>query len=211
MRLIKGDCIEEMGRIEAGSVAKLAEKSDVPVINGGDGSSEHPTQALLDLYTVWKEKEKIDGLTFGMVGDLKYGRVPHSQYDLLKHFDVSFVFVSPGELKMPDGCEGKEIESLEEVIGDLDVIAMTRVQKERFSNEAEYEKYAGAYVLDGGMMEKVKEDAIVIHPLPRVDEIAVEVDNDPRAKYFEQVRNGVAVRMALLCEVLGDKREWVSH
>lgn len=186
---------------EAGTVEQLAEKSDVPVINAGDGPAEHPTQGLLDLYTIWKHFGKLDGLTVGMVGDLKYGRVVHSEYDLLKHFDVEFVFVAPEALKMPGG-EGRETENLEDVIGELDVISMTRVQKERFESEEEYRKYAGSYVLDAGLMAKAKENAIVIHPLPRVDEIALQVDDDPRAKYFEQVRNGVAVRMALLSKIL---------
>ncbi|MFH1284236.1 MAG: aspartate carbamoyltransferase [Candidatus Peregrinibacteria bacterium] len=197
---------------EAGSVAKLAEKSDVPVINAGDGPNEHPTQGLLDLYTIWKAKGGFDGLTIGMVGDLKYGRVPHSQCDLLKHFDVKFVFVSPEELAMPDavvrelkaaGREVKVVGNMEEVIPEMDVISMTRVQKERFENEKEYEKYAGSYVLTESLMALAKKDAIVIHPLPRVDEIDVSVDSDPRAKYFEQVKNGVVVRMALMCVVLG--------
>lgn len=191
---------------ESGSVAELAEGSDVPVINAGDGASEHPTQALLDLYTIWKEKGTLDGLTIGMVGDLKFGRVPHSDCDLLKHFDVNFVFVSPDALKMPgeltEGLEYEEGEDLEALIGKMDVIAMTRIQKERFDSEEEYEKYAGSYVLDKELMSRAKDDAIVLHPLPRVDEISVEVDGDPRAKYFDQVKNGVYVRMALLKKVL---------
>lgn len=197
---------------ETGSVEKLASKSDVPVINAGDGASEHPTQGLLDVYTMWKEKGGLDGLTVGMIGDLKYGRVPHSQCDLLRHFDVDYIFVSPEALKMPERIcdsllgsqhEVKVSEDLEEVISEMDVIACTRIQEERFDNHEEYEKYAGVYVLNEELMKKAKEDAIVVHPLPRVDEIAVEVDNDPRAKYFEQIRNGVAVRMALITQVLG--------
>jgi aspartate carbamoyltransferase catalytic subunit len=200
-----------MRHSRSGSVAELAKGSDVPVINAGDGSCEHPTQALLDLYTIWKEKGSLDGLTVGMVGDLKYGRVPHSQCELLKHFSGKFIFVSPKALQMPaeivsdlknSGCEVSFGEKLQDFIGKMDVISMTRVQKERFSSEAEYKKYAGSYVLDNKLMKKAKSDAIVIHPLPRVEEIAVEVDSDPRAKYFEQVRNGVALRMALLKKVL---------
>lgn len=196
---------------EAGSVSKLASFCDVPVINGGDGPNDHPTQGLLDLYTIWKERGSLDGLTIGMVGDLKYGRVVHSQCKLLKHFDVKFVLVSPKALAVPEeigeeladaGREVKLSEKLEDVIGEMDVISMTRVQEERFKDRSDYEKYAGAYVLDGELMKKAKTDAIVIHPLPRVDEISPEVDDDPRAKYFEQPRNGVAVRMALLKEIL---------
>ncbi|MBD3361118.1 aspartate carbamoyltransferase [Candidatus Peregrinibacteria bacterium] len=197
---------------ESGSVTKLSQKSKVPVINAGDGSSEHPTQGLLDLYTIWKEKGGLDGLTVGIIGDLKYGRVPHSQCDLLRHFDVKFVFVSPEELALPREIidelrsrhrEIRVSENLEGTIPDMDVISMTRIQKERFESEKEYEKYAGMYILDEKLMAKAKEDAIVIHPLPRVDEIDVEVDKDKRAKYFEQVKNGVAIRMALLSMVLG--------
>lgn len=196
---------------EVGSVVKLSEGSDVPVINAGDGSAEHPSQGLLDIYTIWKEKGTLDGLTVGMVGDLKYGRVPHSQCDLLKHFDVKFVFVSPEELAMPrdilDDVRGQHREvkignNLEEMIGGMDVVSMTRIQEERFASKEEYQKYAGLYVLDDSMMNFVKEDAIVIHPLPRVNEIALSVDQDDRAKYFDQVGNGVVLRMALISSVL---------
>jgi aspartate carbamoyltransferase len=197
---------------EVGSVEELAKGSDVPVINAGDGIGEHPTQALLDLYTIWKNKGDVSGLTVGMIGDLKNGRVPHSQCSLLKHFGCKFIFVSPVALKMPRdvvaelkacGCEIIEVEELAEVVGKMDVICMTRIQKERFSSEKEYERYAGRYILDGKMMKLAKKNAIVLHPLPRVDEISSDVDDDVRAKYFEQVKNGVAVRMALICEVLG--------
>ncbi|MFA6992059.1 MAG: aspartate carbamoyltransferase [Candidatus Gracilibacteria bacterium] len=198
---------------EPGSVDELASTSDVPVMNAGDGPNQHPTQALMDLYTIWKEFGRITGLTVGMVGDLKYGRVPHSQCDLLRHFNVKFVFVAPNALKMPteivkelkaSGSEVFETENLEEVIGDMDVIAMTRIQEERFSSKSEYEKYANVYVLNKKLMAGAKDNSIVIHPLPRVNEIGAEVDKDPRAKYFEQVKNGVAIRMALLAKVLGE-------
>ncbi len=196
---------------EKGSVAELATGSDVPVLNAGDGSGDHPTQGLLDLYTIWKHFGGLDGLTVGMVGDLKFGRVPHADADLLSHFGVKFVFVAPEALMMPReivadlkaaGCEVVETESLDDVIGEMDVIGMTRVQEERFDSSAEYEKYAGRYILDPDLMEKAKGDAMILHPLPRVDEIDVLIDSDPRAKYFEQVANGVAVRMALLKKVL---------
>lgn len=222
---VKMESLEDTGKVvsqmadvivmrhpDSGSVANLAVKSDVPVINAGDGSSEHPTQGLLDVYTIWKNLKKLDGLTIGIIGDLKYGRVPHSQVDLLKHFDVKFIFVAPEALKMPReifnelrdaGFEIKETENLAEVISEMDVISMTRIQKERFSSEREYEKYKGVYVLDKKLMKKAKKGSIIIHPLPRVNEISTEVDDDPRAKYFEQVKNGVAVRMALICMVLG--------
>lgn len=196
---------------EAGSVEKLSSGCTVPVINGGDGPNDHPTQGLLDVYTIWKERGSIDGLTIGMVGDLKFGRVVHSQCKLLKHFDVKFIFVSPKGLEMNSeiaqemtkyGREVRLAEDLSEVIGDMDVISMTRVQEERFENKSEYEKHADSYVLDKKLMEQAKDDAIVIHPLPRVNEISKEVDEDIRAKYFEQPKNGVAVRMALLKQVL---------
>lgn len=196
---------------EAGSVAKLAEGSDVPVLNAGDGAGGHPTQGLLDLYTIWKEKGTLDGLTIGIIGDLKYGRVPHSQCGFLKHFDVNFIFVSPEALKMPrkivddlmsNGRSIIEVDSLSDHIGEMDVISMTRIQEERFESKSEYKKYAGSYVLDKNLMNKAKEDSIIIHPLPRVDEINTEVDEDPRAVYFKQVKNGVVLRMALLSLVL---------
>lgn len=196
---------------KAGSVAKFAEGSDVPVLNAGDGAGGHPTQGLLDLYTIWKEKGTLDGLTIGIIGDLKYGRVPHSQCGLLKHFDVNFVFVSPEALKMPrkivddlltHGHNIIEVDSLADHIGEMDVISMTRIQEERFESKEEYKKYAGSYVLDNALMNKAKKDSIIIHPLPRVDEISTEVDEDPRAIYFKQVKNGVALRMAILSLVL---------
>jgi aspartate carbamoyltransferase catalytic subunit len=197
---------------EAGSVEKLSKGSTAPVINAGDGANQHPTQALLDVYTIWKKFGKLSGLTIGMVGDLKNGRVPHSQCDLLKHFGAKFVFVAPNALKMPEeivkelkklGHEVYETEDFGSVINQMDVIAMTRIQEERFANKNEYEKYAGVYVLDKKLMNKARKDSIVIHPLPRVDEITVDVDKDSRAKYFEQVKNGVVIRMALLAKVLG--------
>jgi aspartate carbamoyltransferase catalytic subunit len=224
---VKKESIEDTGKVvsqmadlivmrspDVHAPEKLSLKSDCPVINAGDGVNEHPTQALLDLYTVWKHNKTLDGLTFGIVGDLKNGRVPHSQCYLLKNFDVKFIFVSPKGLKMPkeivselskDGFYVEETEDLFLEIKKMDVIAMTRVQRERFESEEEYLKYAGSYVLDKNMMKRAKKDALILHPLPRVNEITMDVDADPRAKYFEQVRNGVAVRMALIAMVLGVK------
>ncbi len=195
----------------AGSVAELAKFSDVPVINAGDGSAEHPTQALLDLYTIWKKFGKIDGLTIGMVGDLKNSRVQHSQCGLLRHFKVKIVLCGPKGLEMPVGIVGdlKKNGVKVEVVNDLrkfvkmvDVISVSRIQKERFVSEREYKKFAGTFVVNVQLMKFAKKSAIIIHPLPRVDEISVNVDNDSRAKYFEQVKNGVAIRMALLKKVL---------
>jgi aspartate carbamoyltransferase catalytic subunit len=197
---------------EAGSVAKLAEGSDVPVINAGDGPSEHPTQGLLDLYTIWKNYGKIDGLTIGLVGDLKNSRVLHSNSDLLKHFDVKFVLVSPEELCLPEeiendlkesGCEFVKTDDLLGSVGDMDVLNCNRLQVERFKNSEDAEKYRGSFQVNNEILKAAKKDMIVLCPLPRMEEILKEVDDDPRAKYFQQVENGVAVRMALLAKVLG--------
>ncbi|MCX6735407.1 MAG: aspartate carbamoyltransferase [Candidatus Peregrinibacteria bacterium] len=193
---------------EPGSVAILAKYSDVPVINAGDGSNEHPTQALLDLYTIWKEFGKIDGLTIGMIGDLKNSRVQHSQFGLLKHFKVKFVLVSPKGLEMPSeifkemGASAKVVATPEEMVKEVDVISVSRIQKERFVSDREYKKFVGVFVVDAALMKKAKKHAIVLQPLPRVEDIAVEVDADPRARYFHQVGNGVAIRMALLKKVI---------
>lgn len=196
---------------EAGSVAALAEGSLVPVLNAGDGAADHPTQGLLDLFTMRQEFGKLDGLTVAMVGDLKYGRVPHAQCELLSNYEgVKFIFVTPEGLEMPreivekleaKGFEVVEGESLD-LMAEADVIGFTRVQGERFESEAEYLKYKGVYVMTPELMSTLKDTAILMHPLPRVDEISVEVDGDSRAKYFDQIRNGVALRMALLATVL---------
>jgi len=231
----KGESLYDTGRVvsqfadlivmrhpEVGSVAEVARGAKdageangyvVPVLNAGDGVGDHPTQALLDVYTIWKERRgRLDGLVVGMVGDLKNGRVPHSQCELLKHWNIEFVFVSPKALAMPwgvkddltaSGREFVETENLAEVIGKMDVICATRIQSERFKSQKEAAKYKGVYVIDGSMMKKAKKSALLLHPLPRVDEITVDVDRDPRAKYFEQVGNGLALRMALMAEVMG--------
>lgn len=197
---------------EPGTVAELAQGSRVPVVNGGDGSADHPTQGLLDLFTIQNERGTLDDFTMAMVGDLKYGRVPHAQCALLSQFKgVRFVFVSPEALKMPaeiteslraKGFEVLETENLESVIGEVDVLGLTRIQKERFENETEYLKYKGVYVITPELMSQASESMILMHPLPRVDEIDVRVDADPRAKYFDQVENGVAVRMAILANLM---------
>lgn len=181
---------------EAGAVAELAKGSEVPVINAGDGSADHPTQGLLDVFTIWREFGKIDGLTVGMMGDLKHGRVPHAQYELLSKFSgVKFVFISPDGLEMSDEYEGERISSVKDVIGDLDVLAVTRVQKERFSDGMINSQLP---ITNAELLKGAKENMIVMHPLPRVDELSTDVDEDPRARYFDQVVNGVAVRMALI-------------
>ncbi|MEZ4663229.1 MAG: aspartate carbamoyltransferase [Caldilineaceae bacterium] len=197
-----------------GHSGSLREK---PVINAGDGVGEHPTQALLDLFTIVEALGKVDGLKVAMVGDLKYGRTVHSLTKLLVNYDVEFTFVSPEMLPMPgdvldvvrsnarkaDGHAFSMLEDVHEVIADVDVLYVTRVQKERFTDMAEYDRVKDQYVVDDALMQRAKERMIVMHPLPRVNEISYTVDNDPRAAYFRQMRNGMYVRMALLASVLG--------
>ena len=191
----------------AEALHELAEGSDVPVINAGNGSEDHPTQGLLDAYTIWKEKGGVDGLTIGIIGDMKYSRVLHSQVLLFSQFEkVKFVFISPEELRLPEelkkGVDFIETENLADAIGDLDVISVNRIQEERFESQAEAEKYRGKFVVRPEFLGSAKKDSIILCPLPRREELPVEIDSDPRAKYFEQVENGVAVRMALLKKVL---------
>lgn len=197
----------------AGSVAEFSTGSSAPVANAGDGAGDHPSQGLLDLFTVQQEKGTLEGLTWLMVGDLKNSRVVHSQCKYLSHFKGNkFVLVSPEGLKMPaalveslraQGFEVKETENLEEAIGECDVFSHTRIQEERFESHEEFLKYKGVYIVTPDLLKKAKKAMIMIHPLPRVDEIDVLVDLDPRAKYFEQPIYGVAMRMAILAELLG--------
>ena len=194
-----------------GAARFAAEYAKVPVINAGSGAEEHPTQALLDLYTILKYKGRIDGLNIVLMGDLRYGRTVHSLAYALSLYDVSLNLVSPDLLKMrpeviediKDRIEVSEHTDLMDVLPDADVLYVTRIQKERFPDLADYEKVKGSYVINLNVLKKAKEDLIVLHPLPRIDEISVEVDSTPFAKYFEQARNGVVVRMALLALVLG--------
>lgn len=194
-----------------GAARLAAEFANVPVINGGSGAEEHPTQALLDLYTIVKEMGKIDGLNVALVGDLRYGRTVHSLAYALSLYDVRLFFVSPDMLRMRrevlETIKGKvkvvEKSSLEDVVDIADVLYVTRIQKERFPDAAEYAKVKGSYRIDLKLLEKAKKDTIVLHPLPRVDEIAPEVDGTSHARYFEQVWNGIVTRMALLALVLG--------
>jgi aspartate carbamoyltransferase catalytic subunit len=194
-----------------GAAKLAAEFSKVPVINGGSGSEEHPTQALLDLYTIQKEKGKIDGLKIALVGDLRYGRTVHSLAYALSLFDVELCLVSPDSLRMrrevlrsiKDKIPVTESSNLEKVIPQVDVLYVTRIQKERFPDIAEYAKVKGVYRIDLNNLRNAKKDLIILHPLPRVDEIAPEVDGTTQARYFQQVWNGVVVRMALLALVLG--------
>lgn len=191
---------------EIGAARRAAEVSGVPIINAGDGAGQHPTQALLDLFTIYQLKGQIDGLTIGMVGDLKNGRTVHSLTQLLIPYDVDIVGIAPTALAMPTNQAGhkvKPVEHWDDVIGDLDVIYMTRIQKERFVSVKEYKALKDSFVLDPNVMKRAKTSAIVMHPLPRVGEIDPEVDVDPRAVYFEQARNGLFVRMALLEQLIG--------
>jgi aspartate carbamoyltransferase catalytic subunit len=194
-----------------GAAKLAAEFSRIPIINGGSGSEEHPTQALLDLYTMQKEKRKIDGLKIALVGDLRYGRTVHSLAYALSMFDVELCLVSPESLKMrrevlrsiKDKIPVTESSNLEKTIPLVDVLYVTRIQKERFVDPAEYAKVKGVYRIDLETLKNAKKDLIILHPLPRVDEIAPQVDGTSQARYFQQVWNGIVVRMALLALVLG--------
>jgi aspartate carbamoyltransferase catalytic subunit len=199
---------------ETGSAAIAAKAARKPVINAGDGVGEHPTQALLDTFTIFEELSagNVDGMTVTMLGDLKYGRTVHSLARLLSLFNVRINYVSPEILRMPrevmDEVAAKsipqaEFNSLTEVLPETDVLYVTRVQKERFEDPADYEKVKGVYVIDPEIMKAAKQDMIVMHPLPRVGEISVDFDVDPRAAYFRQMEYGLYVRMALLAMVLG--------
>jgi aspartate carbamoyltransferase catalytic subunit len=193
---------------EVGASERAASVSKIPVINAGDGTGQHPTQALLDLYTIKKELGKIDGITIALVGDLKHGRTIRSlAYLLGKYKGVKIYFVSPKSLRVGDDIKAylkkhkvsfKETENLESAIESLDVLYQTRIQKERFEDKKEYEKLKGFYQIDLKLVSKMKKKSIVMHPLPRVDEILTEVDKSPRAAYFKQARYGLLVRMALL-------------
>lgn len=197
---------------EIGSARVAAEAAGIPVINAGDGPGEHPSQALLDLFTIREEMGRIDGLKIAMVGDLRFGRTVHSLTKLLLHFDVSLRFVSPEILRMPlkimnevrdRGLNVRETHDVADVIENADVLYVTRVQKERFSDMAQYDEVKDNYIITPDLMRQAKEKMVVMHPLPRVGEISTEVDTDPRAAYFRQVRNGMYIRMALLAAVLG--------
>lgn len=197
---------------EIGSAKAAADNATIPVINAGDGAGEHPTQALLDLFTIRDELGRLDGLKIAMIGDLRYGRTVHSLTKLLLHYDVSLRFVSPEILRLPltlmnevidAGIDVRETHDVADVIENADVLYVTRVQKERFSDLAQYEEVKDAHAITPEVMKRAKEDMIVMHPLPRVGEIHYSVDKDPRAAYFRQVQNGMFVRMALLAAVLG--------
>jgi aspartate carbamoyltransferase catalytic subunit len=194
-----------------GAAKLAAEFSKVPILNAGSGAEEHPTQAFMDLYTIQKEKGKIDGLKIAMVGDLRYGRTVHSLAYALSLYNIELYLISPESLRMrrevirtiKDKISIVEDINLEKIIPQIDVLYVTRIQKERFPDQAEYAKVKGIYRIDLNTLKSAKKDMIILHPLPRVDEIASEVDSKPQARYFQQVWNGIVVRMALLALVLG--------
>ncbi len=222
----KGDSVSDTIRIiscyadicamrhpKEGAPMVASTKSSIPVINAGDGGHQHPTQTLTDLMTIRSLKGRLSDLTIGLCGDLKFGRTVHSLIEsLVRYTGIRFVLISPPELRVPDyiredvleasGNEYKEVETLEEVMPELDILYMTRVQKERFFNEEDYVRMKDFYILDKTKMALAKDDMLVLHPLPRVNEISVEVDDDPRAVYFKQAQFGVYVRMALILTLL---------
>ncbi len=215
IRVVSGYCdIIAMRHPKEGApmAAKLC--SDVPIINAGDGGHNHPTQTLTDLMTIRREKGRLDHLTIGLCGDLKFGRTVHSLIGAMSRYPgVNFVLISPPELRTPDyvlqalqdqGIPYREMESLEEAMPELDILYMTRVQKERFFNEADYVRLKDTYILDLEKLRTAKADLRIMHPLPRVNEISTRVDADPRAVYFKQTRNGRFVRMALIKTLLED-------
>ena len=200
-----------------GAPIVAAQRTTVPIINGGDGGHFHPTQTLTDLLTIKRKKGRLSDMTIGLCGDLKFGRTVHSLIEaMLRYENVRFVLISPQELQVPDyvkekmdaaGAEWKEVESLEESMPELDILYMTRVQRERFFNEEDYIRLKDSYILNLEKLKNAKEDLTIMHPLPRVNEISVEVDDDPRACYFFQALCGKQIRMALILFLLGIKRE----
>ncbi len=206
--------IAVMRHPKEGAPRVAANSTSMPVINAGDGGHQHPTQTLTDLLTIRRKKGYIGDMTVGLCGDLKFGRTVHSLIKALSRYEgIKFVLISPDELKIPDyvrkgvliknNIPFAEVTDIKEALGGLDVLYMTRVQRERFFNEEDYIRLKDCYILDAEKMKLAKEDMMVLHPLPRVNEIAVEVDEDPRALYFEQAKNGMYVRMALIMSLLG--------
>lgn len=196
-----------------GAAFVAAQKAQIPVINAGDGGHQHPTQTLTDLMTIRSMKGRLDNLTVGFCGDLKFGRTVHSLINaMVRYPNVKFILISPPELRIPDNTRDdvliannvpfEEVGNLDDALGQLDILYMTRVQKERFFNEEDYIRLKDCYILDKKKMKLAKEDMYVLHPLPRVNEISVEVDDDPRAAYFKQAQYGVYVRMALIMRLL---------
>ncbi|GAF03378.1 aspartate carbamoyltransferase [Saccharicrinis fermentans] len=195
-----------------GSARYASEQSSVPIVNAGDGANQHPTQTLLDLYSIKKTQGTLENLNIFMVGDLKYGRTVHSLLQAMSHFNPVFNFISPEELRMPDeykfwldsmGIKYYEHSEFTDIISRADILYMTRVQRERFVDPIEYEKVKDVYILNNAMLDNTKDNLRILHPLPRVNEIDVDVDNNPKAYYFEQAENGVYARMAVMSSILG--------
>lgn len=222
----KGETVEDTVRIVSnyadiiamrhpleGAPRVAVNKSLVPIINAGDGGHAHPTQTLADLLTIYREKGKLNDVTIGLCGDLKFGRTVHSLIKAMSRYkNVRFVLISPDELRVtdyiikdvliPSGAEYKQVEKLEDVMSELDVLYMTRIQRERFFSEEEYLKHKDAFILNRAKLKDAKENLTIMHPLPRINEISTDVDDDPRAKYFEQALNGKYMRMALIINLL---------
>lgn len=197
---------------QIGSAQIAADVAEAPVLNGGDGAGQHPTQAILDLLTIKTERGKVDGNTIVLCGDLKHGRTVHAGVELYKHYDCDLIFVAPDQLKMPaditanlreQGVKVEETSDMEAALAKADVFYMTRIQQERFADPAEYERLKGSYVLSRELIERVNPDVTIMHPLPRVNEITTDVDTLPGAAYFRQVKNGAYARMALIALVTG--------
>ena len=196
-----------------GAALYASEVSPVPIINAGDGANQHPSQTMLDLYSIYKTQGRLDNLNILLVGDLKYGRTVHSLLMAMRHFNPTFHFIAPKELAMPEeyklycrehGIRFEEHEDFNaDVIAGADILYMTRVQRERFTDLMEYERVKDVYILRAAMLKKARENMKILHPLPRVNEIAYDVDNDPHAYYFEQARNGLYARQAIISDVLG--------
>ena len=195
-----------------GSARYASELSDVPIVNAGDGANQHPTQTLLDLYSIIKTQGTLENLNIFMVGDLKYGRTVHSLLQAMSHFNPVFNFIAPDELKMPDeykiwldskGIKYYEHVEFTDILAKADILYMTRVQRERFVDPIEYEKVKNVYILKNAMLDKTKDNLRILHPLPRVNEINIDVDSNPKAYYFEQAENGVYARMAIMATILG--------
>ncbi|BEG98480.1 aspartate carbamoyltransferase [Bacteroides sedimenti] len=196
-----------------GAARYASEISPVPIINAGDGANQHPSQTMLDLYSIQKTQGRLDNLNIYLVGDLKYGRTVHSLLMAMRHFNPTFHFIAPDELKMPEEyklyCDENNIKYVEhtdfteEIIADADILYMTRVQRERFTDLMEYERVKNVYILKNKMLENTRPNLRILHPLPRVNEIAYDVDDNEKAYYFQQARNGLFARQAIICDVLG--------
>ena len=197
-----------------GAARYASEVAPVPIVNAGDGANQHPSQTMLDLYSIYKTQGTLENLNIYLVGDLKYGRTVHSFLMAMRHFNPTFHFIAPEELKMPEeyklycrkhGIKYEEHTDMAQIIKEVDILYMTRVQRERFADLMEYEKVKNTYVLNNTMLEGTKDNLRILHPLPRVNEISTDVDSNPKAYYFQQAENGVYTRMAIIASILGAK------